>query len=143
MSCQDLVLAFNARDEQTTVTACRSCGRVIQRNFAVSFVNYEEGRAYYVDPEATYYHRNCLRIMKRAAKAKMTSVSPVPFWDALRSWFAGEEAAGDSEVALQERLELPPLEVVPDEKTEETERRRENAEVFALADKDWQDAGWK
>lgn len=75
-------------------------------------------------------------ILKRA-KSTVTNVSPVPKWDALRSWFALEGALK----AAQERAESP-RSLVKEETTEEDETRKENAAVFAQADKDWQDAGW-
>ena len=135
-------LVWNAKDKHADVIKCRSCGIGILRNFAVSFANFQDGWSNYVDPEATYYHRNCWRVKKRTERSKITDVSPMPKWDALRSWFAGEEAARESTIAAQERSEVPLSTPGVENTTEDIERLKENAAVFRLADKDWQDSGW-
>ena len=133
-----VLAALNAKDDQSEVTLCRECGIGILRNFAVLLANYEEGWTHYADPEATYYHRNCWRVMKRAQKAKMSDVSPIPKWDALKSWFASEEVAAFEQAGENGADSPAPM---PSD-AEDEERRKENASVFALADKDWHDAGW-
>lgn len=129
---------LNAKDVDARSITCKSCGVPILRNFSVLFANYEKEYNNQVDPLSTYYHRNCLRIMKRAQRGKMTDTSPVPKWDALKSWFAGEEVAAMQNEAQEESDAASPTPI----DLEDADRRKENAAVFALADKDWQDAGW-
>lgn len=133
---------MNAKDTETEVTKCLSCGSIILQNFTVSFATYEAGNANYVDPSATNYHRKCWRILKRAERGRMTELSTVPTWDALRSWFAWEEVASWNKAAQDDTEESVPATRIKEKPTEDGERRKENAAVFALADKDWQDAGW-
>lgn len=133
---------LNAKDVDAKSMTCKSCGVPILRNFAVLFANYEKEYKNQVDPLATYYHRNCLRIMKRAQRAKIPDTSPVPKWDALNSWFAGEEVAAMEKATQEEAEAAPPTPPSDEARTEDSDRCKENAAVFALADKDWQDAGW-